>query len=373
MHLGGFQRAGWATIGKACFMALALLFALAQHGYAQTSPSQPTGQNDAQAEPSAPIDPFAPGVIIDFREHMRLFVQSISGLAHALNPKFVIIARDGLALVGKPDPADDLVIFPAQSYMRAIDGVMETNLLDQTVTNDAGKPDPELEAAVKRRNDDWAIAREAGLTVFSLEYATDPQAVDKLYADLLAKGTIPFVGEAPALNTFPAHPKTALNANPLSITSAAEVRNYLYIANSQSFGSTAEFLQKMRSTNHDMVVVDVFHGRKPLTKDEIFMLKYKNLGAPRLVLAQLDISIAAPFMYYWKPGWSKGNPPFLYAPMREDPDRIRTIYWDPAWQDIIIGGYSSYLYGIMDLGFDGVVLTGLDAWRYFETGGEAAF
>jgi endo-alpha-1,4-polygalactosaminidase (GH114 family) len=371
MRLGGDQLAGWATIGKACFVALALLFAWTHHGYAQTS----TGTTSKQAATPAPepIDPFAPGIIIDFREHMRLFVQSISDLAHSLNPNFVVIARDGLALVGKPDPADDQVIFPAQSYMRAIDGVMETNLLDQTVTNEAGKLDPELQAAVKRRNDDWAIAREAGLTVFSLDYATEPQAVDKLYADLLAKGTIPFVGEAPALNSFPATPKTAINANPLSITSAAEVRNYLYIANPQSFGSTGEFLQTLRSTNHDMVVIDVFHGRKPLTKDEVFLLKYKNLGAPRLVLAQLDISTAAPFMYYWKPGWIKGNPPFLYAPMREDPDRIRTIYWDPEWQNIIIGGYTSYLYGIMDLGFDGVVLTGLDAWRYFENGGEAAF
>ena len=35
---------------------------------------------------------------------------------------------------------------------------------------------------------------------------------------------------------------------------------------------------------------------------------------------------------------------------------------------IIYGTRNSYVYGAIDLGFDGVLLRGVDAWVFFETG-----
>ncbi|MCK5575375.1 MAG: hypothetical protein KAI28_06145, partial [Sphingomonadales bacterium] len=137
-------------------LLLALLFVCPAPGFAQT--------NDASAPPTA-IDPFAPGVVTDFSENMRTFIQSISSYARSFNPQFLIIAKDGMGLVGKPDPEDDTRIFPARAYMRAIDGVMETTLLDETITTPEGKADPGLEAIVKRRAADLSMAREAGLKV----------------------------------------------------------------------------------------------------------------------------------------------------------------------------------------------------------------
>jgi len=356
------------TLGKARGLALAFFVALpliVLPGYsalAQTATEPPPVPE--------PIDPFAAGIIIDFREHMRTVVQSISTYAKSINPKFIVIAKDGLALVGKPDPLDDTQMFPANAYMRALDGVMETGLLNQTITTPQGKADPQLEAQVKRKNEDLAMAQTAGLTVFALDYATDPQAIDAQYTALAQKGLIPFVAEAPQLSTVPKHPRTAFSANPLPIASTKEARNFLYIANAQSFGATADFSQALRATNHDIVIVDVFHNRKPLTRDDIYFMKFKNLGSPRLVLAQIDIAYASPFQYYWQPDWAQGSPPFLYTPVREDPDSLRVIYWDAEWQSIISGNTNSYLYGILDLGFDGVVLNGVDAWRFYEAGGE---
>jgi len=343
-------------------LTLALLFAIPAPSPAQTTATDPV--------PAVAIDPFAPGVVIDFREQMRTLIQSISVYARSFNPRFVVIAKDGLSLVAKPDPEDDTRLFPARAYTRAIDGVMETQLLDETITTPDGKPDPVLEAAVKRRNEDLATAQASGLDVFDMEFATEPKAIDAAYGSAAQKGFIPFVAEASQLATVPSHPATAFHANPKPISSTAEAQNYLYVANSQGFGSANDFIGRLRDTNHDVVVVDVFHGRKPLTRQDVNWLKYKKLGAPRLVLAQIDISSAASFHYYWKAGWGQGNPPFINIPVREDPDRFRTAYWDPGWQAIITGDFNSYVYGVIDLGFDGVVLKGVDAWRFFESGGE---
>jgi len=346
------------TTIKACAFALALAFVVPVSVQAQ-GPIAP-----------APIDPFAPGVVIDYREHMRQWVQTISDSARTVKPSFLIIAKDGLSLVDKPDPENDTLSFPARAYMRALDGVLETNLLDETVTTPEGKPSPDLEAALKLRKSHEATAAEFGLNVLNLEFASKAAAVDKLYADSAKKGFVPFVAEGSALANIPKFPGNAYHANPLSIAAAAEVRNYLYISNSKAFGATHDYVQALRNTNYDIVVIDVFHGRKPLTKQDVASLKYKKLGAKRLVLAEIDISAAATFRYYWQAGWGKGNPGFMLTPFRKDPDRYRTIYWDPAWQTIIAGDTSSYLYGVIDLGFDGVLLKGVDAWRFFEAGGE---
>jgi len=317
-----------------------------------------------------PINPFAPGVIINFKEHMRTFVESISANARTIRPTFLVIAKDGLTLVDKQDPEDDTLSFPARTYMRALDGVLESNLLDETVTSPDGKPMPDLAAALKRRKTYEATAATFGLKIFNLEFSTAPAAVGKLYSDSAKKGFVPFVAANPMLATLPKHPAHAFHVNPKSINAAEEVRNYLMIDNSQTFGTTRDYMQTLRNTNYDMLVIDVFHKNKPLTRKDVEFLKYKKLGGKRLVLAQMDISSAATFRYYWQAGWGKGKPPFIWAPYRQDPDRYRTIYWDPAWQTIIAGNIKSYLYGIIDLGFDGVVLKGIDGWQYFEAGGE---
>lgn len=348
-------------------MALALFFATPKAGQAQTSALNPA------ADPLAiivPIDPFDPAIITDYREEMRKFIRTISEHARTVNPGFVVIAKDGLDLVDKPDLNDDTLLFPARAYMRAIDGVLETNLLDETVTTPEGKPSPDLEAALSLKKTHIATANTYGLTIMNMEYSTDSGSIDKLYVDSAQKGFVPFVAESPELTSIPKSPESIFSANPTSIHGAAELRNYLFIANSQAFGATTDYLLELRKTNYDAVVIDVFHGRKPLTRQDINLLKYKHLGSRRLVLAEIDISSASIFHYYWKAGWQQGNPPYIYAPYRTDPDRHRAVYWDAGWQSIITGNVNSYLYGIIDLGFDGVVLKGVDAWKFYETGGE---
>lgn len=329
---------------------------------------QPTHAQDVP--PPQPIDPFAAGEVVDFREHMRGLIQSIATYGRSLNPGFVVIAKDGLELVGKPDPLDPDRVFPARAFGRAIDGIMESELLDETVTTPEGKLDPRLQEALARRQADLARAADMQLNIFALEYATEPAAIDKAYTQMSAKGYVPYVAPSPDLDRMPDHPRSAFSANPGFVDAAKAAENFIYLSSAQSFGTTNDYVRAIRNTNYDMVVVDVFAGGVPLTVQQVDLLKYKKLGSRRLVLAQIDVSSAAAFQYFWQPGWGPGNPPFIYAPIRSDPDRNRVIYWDAGWHQILYGDTNSYVYGVHAQGFDGVVLTGVDAWRFYESGGE---
>ena len=69
-------------------------------------------------------------------------------------------------------------------------------------------------------------------------------------------------------------------------------------------------------------------------------------------------------------GWAEGSPPFINAPHRGDPDRYHVEYWQPEWKKLIAGDTNSYLYGIIRQGFDGVLIDGLDAYKFFDGSGE---
>jgi len=308
-----------------------------------------------------------PAIAIDYRETMRQLVQNISRYGRSLKPNFIVIAENGLGLVSKPDPQDDTQLFPAQTYIRSIDGVLQPHLLKMLSGGDP-KEDPDITTARNQLTTNTDMAKSLGINIFNLEFATKAAEIDKIYQKSAAKGFKPFVANTPMLTRIPGYPKYAYHANPKSLSDTRQATNYLYIENSQGFGTANDYVQALSGTNYDIIITSVFHGRVPLTKFDVERLKYKKLGSRRLVLAEIDLSSAATYHYYWQAGWAKGSPAFISDPIRTDPDRHRTLYWEPAWQSILAGGPSSYLYGIADLGFDGVVLKGVEAWHHFETG-----
>ncbi|WNZ58303.1 hypothetical protein QT397_13490 [Microbulbifer sp. MKSA007] len=42
-------------------------------------------------------------------------------------------------------------------------------------------------------------------------------------------------------------------------------------------------------------------------------------------------------------------------------------YWQEGWQKIIFGNDNSYIYMIVDAGFDGAYMDGIDAFEHFES------
>jgi len=302
--------------------------------------------------------------LVDYREEMRRLIQSLTTFAHRLNPQFKVLMRNGLDLMVKIDPVNEDLILPATTFSRTIDGVFldGLNFVEMTFGT---PPNPDLQTnrlAMLER------ARKAGLKVFVMDYTTDPEKVDQSWAKNSEQGFVSLAAHQPhsQMDSLPPYPTRPFGENPQNIISLDNVKNFSYIGNSAAFGRQDEFAMKMHDTNHDMIFVSVFHGRSPLSRRTIETLKYKKLGSRRLVMAVIDIGSAASYKYYWQDDWQEGYPSFISAPSYSDPDKYHVEYWQPEWRDLITGTPNSFVYGLIAQGYDGVLLEGSSAYRYFE-------
>jgi cysteinyl-tRNA synthetase, unknown class len=150
------------------------------------------------------------------------------------------------------------------------------------------------------------------------------------------------------------------NAQPAATITAA--RNWLPMLKSDRFGSRAEMVMALEDTNYDVVVVDVAHrGADALTKSDVYRLKFKKLGPPRLVLAVVPLGRAFDWRWYWQKGWQPGDPPYLFA-LDDEPGAFITDVASPEWRALL----GKYLAGVMDLGFDGVMFDDVGTYLWFE-------
>ena len=283
----------------------------------------------------------APGAIaaaaepeIDFREEMRRLVEHVAGAARAVDPGFVVVAEDGLDLLVKPGPDGEPA--PARAYRKALDGVLVRGL--------ACGPPPgsdTLAENVARRLDQARSALQQGLRVLVAGGNGDTRC--------RRLGFVP-VATADGGTTVrklrrPRGESAASIAAPASVRTAAAVRN------SEAFGPEDAYVAAMRETNHDLLVVDPFHGREALGGRSVRALQFKNLGARRLLLARVDVGTAARWQYFWQPEWTAAPPPWLGPPLDRDPDRHVVRYWSSAWRHILADGERSFLAGISSLGY----------------------
>ena len=371
-NLRAFQsERAWAVIGTALTLWAFALPAHAQQEIRLAAPEQGNGFSRIQGKDPPPLPPPPlPGeeVLLDMREEMRKFVISIAKFGRQYRQDFRIIARGGLDLLVKRDDVDESKTPPARTYVRALDGLIAEGMF--FTKQRPGKPPPtERQAAMLNLADH---AKNNGVRVFTLDYGKGNKFVDKAHAEAQKRGFVSLVSSRPLLDvsSLPTYPKRPFGENSESILSLSQVRNFIAVTNSIPYGREDNFALTLHGTNYDMVIVDVFHGRQPLSRQAVETLKYKKIGAKRLVVAQMDIGSAASHKYYWKDGWAEGSPRFINAPHRGDPDRYYVEYWQPGWKKLIAGDTNSYIYGIIRQGFDGVLIDGLDAYKFFESGGE---
>ncbi|MCP5374455.1 MAG: hypothetical protein H6907_22190 [Hyphomicrobiales bacterium] len=333
--------------------------------------AQQPGQVRRNLEPVAPPaaeEPAAPAPVLDLREEMRKLVAGIAGFARRHKPDFVVVVAGVPDLLVKDGETEDQRP-PARAYMRSIDGI----LLDGLFFGPKALDEPPAEERQQRMLALAGIARENGLKVLVMDYAKERDHIRTSFRDNAKLGFVSFAAPAPVerLNRLPGYWKTPWGNNADSVVSLPDVRNFVYLADSSPFGRPDEFALAMHETNFDMVVVDVFHGRKPLDKRAVDTLRYKKMGSRRLALARVNVGTAASYHYYWKDGWREGAPDWIAAPIPTDPDRYYVKYWDPEWQKILFGGTDSFVYGVVRQGYDGMVLTGLESVFFFEGGQEA--
>ncbi|WP_173978861.1 hypothetical protein [Magnetospirillum sp. UT-4] len=222
----------------------------------------------------------------------------------------------------------------------------------------------QIERAERQRRQVYAFdaLRAAGRSLFAIESCRDQKAAGAAYKDAARDRVVAFATTQEAgLDRLPPGRPWGENADP--VVSVGTVRNWLPMLKGDRFGSKGEWVIALSKQNHDMLVIDpTWRGAEPLTKEEVLRLKYKNLGAPRPVVAALSLGKAADTRWYWQKGWEAGNPPFLFAPDSDQPGRFITDVDDPKWKEAL----GKFLIWIMDLGFDGVMFDDLDTYLWFE-------
>ncbi len=349
-------------LGAAVLTVAALLIALPASAQDATQPGYTRIQGQTLGAPP-PISARRVEVR-DFREDMRVFIQQISSYARSIRPTFSIIVRDPEELIIKRDVQDETVIAPARTFMLSIDGVMFDGVFrgDRVV----GKPPPpELQKVTLDR---IQRAKQNGLSVLLLDFAAKPTEIDEVFRGADKLSVVANVLPVPEnlMTSLPAYPRRPHRENPKNVLSLHNVKNFAYIANPRAWGRQDEFAFALHDSNYDLLIVDPFIGREPLSARAVATLKYKKIGAQRLVFARADITSAMSHRYYWQPGWAEGSPSFVGAPFPGEPDRYFVDYWDPSWQQLMYGNPQSFVYGLIQQGYDGVVLEGMRTYLAFE-------
>ena len=161
-------------------------------------------------------------------------------------------------------------------------------------------------------------------------------------------------------------PDNINNENDTNINSLSEVCNFLYLINYSNFESKEAVLNKLKNTNYDLLLIDLFFDKTPFTKQEIESLKIKKNGGKRLVISYINIGAAEKFRYYWKSKWRIGFPSWLKKNYEGYEDEFWVKFWKKSWQKIIFEDNDSYVQKIVEAGFDGAYLDNVECYYFLE-------
>lgn len=120
---------------------------------------------------------------------------------------------------------------------------------------------------------------------------------------------------------------------------------------------------------YDLVVVDYAlekQSHAAMPREIVDIMRRKPDNSRRVVLAYLSIGEAENFRFYWRDAWLKQPPDWLERENPAWPGNYAVKYWLPGWQALMLGSPAAYLDQILDAGFDGVYLDGVDVFERLE-------
>ncbi len=298
---------------------------------------------------------------LDYKQEMRDFVQEISAYAKAINPDFAVIPQNGSELVsttGDDEGNADV------NYIRAIDGIGQESLNYGYDADDEATPNDEkvwLRTFLNMAKDNGQVK------IMVTDYCSTPSKMNTSYAENKANNYISFAADHRALDNIPDFPNPIYNENANIISSLQDAQNFLYLINPDNlFDNKQDFVDAIKNTNYDFVIMDLFFNGDEFTANQIEDLKQKANGGKRLLICYMSIGQAEDYRYYWQSNWQVGKPSFIDKEDPNWPGNYFVRYWDREWQHIIFGNDQSYLKKIVDAGFDGVYLDIIDAFEQYE-------
>ncbi|MCF2489116.1 endo alpha-1,4 polygalactosaminidase [Dyadobacter sp. CY347] len=209
-----------------------------------------------------------------------------------------------------------------------------------------------------------AVPKNAGKTILVTDYTSTTSKMADSYRKSAAAGYVSYAAPNRSLDIIPA--TSPNNVNAADIATLNQAKNFLYLINPQGYSSKAAFIQAIRATNYDAVVMDLFLNDELFKAAEVEQLRVKANGGRRMVVCYMSIGEAEDYRYYWQESWTKNRPSWIAGENPDWPGNYKVKYWDEEWQGLIYKSQDSYLQKILASKFDGVYLDIIDAFEYFE-------
>ncbi len=272
-----------------------------------------------------------------YRDAMREIAIEIARYGEERRPGFVVLARGGLELL-----QDDVF----GSLGAEIDGIV----VDGLYCPAAVPPPPFKELKPLTRG---------GLRLLSLDICPNDVAAADAARRAESDGVLQYTAPDSRVDALAGRPP---HENAEAVTRLDQARNVAFLLSASGASDATDWVLGLQRTNHDLLVIDPFFRGKALTAADVASLRHKRVGSRRLILAVLPVAIAQPGRFYWKDEWLSAPPPFLEPDLRGPQGGMFARYWEPGWKEIL----GRYVKGLVDLGFDGIMLDGLGAFAAFE-------
>lgn len=170
-----------------------------------------------------------------------------------------------------------------------------------------------------------------------------------------------FVGEG--IKTFSANYfNTPINNfNNKNISKLHEVKNFLYLLNPEKFKNKREYLNALKNSDYDMLIIEPSVNGDFFSREEIEQIKYKKNGSRRLVISYFSIGEAEDYRDYWQENWNKKLPSWIVEENENWKGNYVVKYWSREWREIV----RDYQKKLNDMGVDGYYLDTIDSFYYF--------
>ena len=277
---------------------------------------------------------------------MQTFICNIANYARAVNPTFIVVPQNGLELAfNGTDPENGLNM----SFLSCIDGFGVEELF-YNGTEGADQYRLDMLQQIK-----------ANETILVSEYLSDNTNIPDAIQKNESEGFLCFPRASNDYD-YLYIPDSVYHENTNNITQLSQAQNYLCLISTDHYDTKESYLNAIKASNFDLLIIDLFFGDTPLTSDEVASLKTKTNGSKRLVISYISIGSAENYRYYWKKAWHVHCPNWLKRKYDGYPDEFWVKFWKKEWQDIIFGNDDSYMKKIIEAGFDGAYLDNVEAY-----------
>ncbi|MCW8128255.1 hypothetical protein [Microbulbifer halophilus] len=294
----------------------------------------------------------------NYRQEMRDFVADIGGYGRGLDSNFIVVAHGGVELLSSSGTTNGS---PDTSYINSLNGVGQ----DALFYGFDGIDQPTSTSRRERLGSFLDMALEKNATVMVTDFVFSEHKVDDSYALNQDAGYISFAADQTLLDNIPEYPENPFNWNRRDIEGLFEADNFLRLTNTGSYSTRQDLVDAVSDTDYDLVVLDPFFDGEAYTGEQIRQMRFKASGGERLLVAAVNIGEAESDRFYWQSHWVSNPPEWLGDEIPDSGGHYEVNYWRQGWQEIIYGDEDSYVFRVVDGGFDGVYLMGVDAYDSF--------